>query len=120
MLMNGGSYQGKRYLQRSTVELFTSKYSLISRRGLGFDKPEPNAGKSNPCCDNASLKTFGHTGFTGTCVWADPENDFVYVFLSNATYPSADKKKINNGTGVRETAQAYLYRAMGVANRYRK
>lgn len=120
MLLNGGSYQGKRYLQRSTIELFTSKYASISRRGLGFDKPEPNAGKSNPCCDRASLKTFGHTGFTGTCVWADPENDLIFVFLSNATYPSAEKKKINNGVGVRETAQAYLYRAMGIASRYRQ
>ena len=120
MLLNGGTYKGKRYLQRSTVTLFTERYSFLSRRGLGFDKPEPNAGKSNPCCDRASMKTFGHTGFTGTCVWADPENDLIYVFLSNATYPSADKKKINQGVGVRETAQAYLYRAMGIASRYRK
>ncbi len=120
MIMNGGIYKGKRYFQKSTVELFTAKYSLLSRRGLGFDKPEPNANKGNPCCDNASLKTFGHTGFTGTCVWCDPDNDLLYVFLSNATYPSAEKKKINHNGGVREQAQAYLYKSLGVASRYRK
>jgi beta-N-acetylhexosaminidase len=120
MLLNGGTYGNKRYLQRSTVDLFTSKYSLLSRRGLGFDKPEPMAGRSNPCADQASWKTFGHTGFTGTCVWADPEQKLLYVFLSNATYPHADKKKINHGGGVREIAQSYFYKAMGVVGKYRK
>jgi beta-glucosidase-like glycosyl hydrolase/CubicO group peptidase (beta-lactamase class C family) len=120
MLLNGGSYQGKRYFQKSTVELFTAKYSMISRRGLGFDKPEPNADKSSPCADNASLKAFGHQGFTGTCIWADPSNDLVFVFLSNRTYPTAENKAINKNGGVREIAQSYIYKSLGIPSRYTK
>lgn len=114
MLLNGGIYNGKRYLQKSTVDLFTSKQSSISRRALGFDKPEPNPSKGNPCSDNASLKTFGHQGFTGTCVWADPEYNLIFVFLSNRTYPSAENKLINR-LNVREKAQSLIYTAMGIA-----
>ncbi len=120
MLLNGGIYNNKRYLQQSTVELFTSKNSFISRRGLGFDKPETKSGKGNPCSDNASSKTFGHQGFTGTCVWADPETKLVFVFLSNRTYPSAENKLINSSLHVRETAQNYIYNAIGIANKSRK
>lgn len=120
MLLNGGVYNNKRYLQQSTVELFTSKNSFISRRGLGFDKPETKSGKGNPCSDNASAKTFGHQGFTGTCVWADPESNLIFVFLSNRTYPSAENKLINSSLHVRETAQQYIYNAIGIANKSRK
>ena len=119
MLLNGGIYNGKRYFQKSTVDLFTSKYSLISRRGLGFDKPEPNANKGNPCSDNASLRTFGHQGFTGTCVWADPEQGLLFIFLSNRTYPSAENKLINK-LDVREKSQSILYSALGIAPKARK
>ncbi len=90
MLLNGGTYNGKRYLQKETVELFTAYQSNISRRGYGFDKPE----KDNPTRKepyptlSASPRTFGHTGFTGTCTWADPDNNLVYVFLSNRVHPS--------------------------------
>lgn len=119
MLLNGGIYNGKRYFQKATVDLFTSKYSSISRRGLGFDKPEPYSNKGNPCSDNASLKTFGHQGFTGTCVWADPEHGLLFIFLSNRTYPSAENKLINK-LDVREKAQSILYSAMGIAPRARK
>lgn len=114
MLLNGGVYNGKRYFQKSTVDIFTSKYSTISRRGLGFDKPEPSASNGNPCSNNASLKTFGHQGFTGTCVWADPANGLVFIFLSNRTYPSAENKLINR-LDVREKAQTYIYSALGIA-----
>jgi beta-glucosidase-like glycosyl hydrolase/CubicO group peptidase (beta-lactamase class C family) len=119
MLLNGGVYNGKRYFQKSTVDLFTSKNSFISRRGLGFDKPETKSGKGNPCCDNASSKTFGHQGFTGTCVWADPESNLIFVFLSNRTYPTADNKLINSSWNVRENAQQYIYNALGMATRSR-
>lgn len=118
MLLNGGIYQGKRYFKPATVELFTGKFSRISRRGLGFDKPETRAGVGNPCSDQASRSTFGHQGFTGTCVWADPETDLVFVFLSNRTYPSADNKLINS-LDVREKAQSMIYTALGVAGKPR-
>jgi CubicO group peptidase (beta-lactamase class C family) len=119
MLLNGGIYNGKRYFQKSTVELFTSKYSFISRRGLGFDKPETKSGKGNPCCDNASSKTFGHQGFTGTCVWADPESNLIFIFLSNRTYPTAENKLINSSLNVREVAQKYIYNSLGLASKSR-
>lgn len=115
MLINGGVYKGKRYFKKSTVELFTAKNSAISRRALGFDKPEQNSSKGSPCANNTPFSAFGHQGFTGTCVWADPDNKVIFVFLSNRTYPDADNKAINRNGGVRETAQQYIYKAMGVA-----
>ncbi len=116
MLNNGGIYEGKRYLKKSTIDLFTSKYSFTSRRALGFDKPEPNKSKSQPTSSNCSLKTYGHTGFTGTCIWADPENDIIFIFLSNRTYPSADNKLIQR-MDIREKAQQYVYNAFGISSR---
>lgn len=119
MLLNEGTYRGRRYFKPATVKLFTARNSTISRRGLGFDKPEPTAGRSNPCADNVSLSAFGHQGFTGTCVWADPEHKLVYVFLSNRTYPSAENKLITR-LNVREHVQETIYNALGIASRYRK
>ena len=112
MLMNGGVYNGKRYLQKETVELFTGYESNISRRGYGFDKPEKdNASRKEPYPTlSASPKTFGHTGFTGTCTWADPENNLVYVFLSNRVNPSGSDVllKMNVRPKIHET----IYRAI--------
>lgn len=85
MLLNGGEINGHRYLQKSTVDLFTAYHSDISRRGYGFDKPEKDntTGKEPYPTLSASSQTFGHTGFTGTCTWADPANNVLFVFLSN-------------------------------------
>lgn len=94
MLMNGGYYNGQRFLDDETINNFTKYQYVNSRRGIGFDKPQPNRNKVNPVSDLASHKTFGHSGFTGTQMWADPENGIVYVFLSNRVYPSADNKKL--------------------------
>jgi len=94
LLLNGGTYGGHRLLKPSTIELFTKKSSKKSRRGLGFDKPETTPGKSSPAGKGASSLCFGHTGFTGTCTWADPKNGLIYVFLSNRIYPNADNKKL--------------------------
>jgi CubicO group peptidase (beta-lactamase class C family) len=94
MLLNGGTYGTHRLLKPSTIELFTKKSSKKSRRGLGFDKPETTPGKSSPAGNGASALCFGHTGFTGTCTWADPKNGLIYVFLSNRVYPNADNKKL--------------------------
>jgi len=114
MLLNGGLYDGKRYLKKETVKIFTARNSSLSRRALGFDKPEFMAGKGSPCTPEASQETFGHQGFTGTCVWADPKNDLLYVFLSNRTYPSADNKLITR-MNIREKTQEYIYRSLGIA-----
>lgn len=96
MLLWNGKYGGHTFFKPSTVEYFTSCYNCPqNRRGLGFDKPEPNPDKISPVTRNASLQTYGHQGFTGTCVWIDPKEQLVYIFLSNRIHPSAENKKIN-------------------------
>jgi len=109
MLLNGGTFNGKRYLQQETIELFTAYHSNNSRRGLGFDKPEKdNYKRPEPYpALSASTATFGHTGFTGTCVWADPKNNLVYVFLSNRVTPDGTNNKLlkmNVRTNILEAA----------------
>ncbi len=92
MLLNGGTYNGTRFLNQETIDMFTAYQSEDSRRGLGFDKPEKDPKKISPCSDLASPKCFGHSGFTGTQMWADPETGLIYVFLSNRIYPTATNK----------------------------
>jgi beta-N-acetylhexosaminidase len=111
MLLNGGTFAGKRFLEPSTIDLFTHKESAISRRGYGFDKPEPDPNKTNPCSDETPLSTFGHTGFTGTCIWVDPENQLIYVFLSNRVNPNAENWKLVS-MGVRTEIQSTIYKAI--------
>ncbi len=94
MLLNKGTYGGQQYFQPQTVETFTSKQSNVSRRGLGFDRWDPDLSKKYPS-ELASSQTYGHTGYTGTCVWVDPSRGLVYVFLSNRVYPSVTDKLSN-------------------------
>jgi beta-N-acetylhexosaminidase len=94
MLLNGGYYNGKQFLKKSTIEQFTKRHNPEYRRGLGFDKPETNQHLPNPASDMAPAACFGHTGFTGTMVWADPKNELIYVFLSNRIHPTADNRKL--------------------------
>lgn len=91
MLLNQGSYGGQQYFTPQTVQLFTGKQSNISRRGLGFDRWDPDLTKKYPS-ELASPQTYGHTGYTGTCVWVDPSRGLVYVFLSNRVHPSVSEK----------------------------
>jgi beta-N-acetylhexosaminidase len=114
MLLNGGAFNGKNYLHRETIDLFTDYHSIISRRGYGFDKPEKdNATKTEPYpCLSASARTFGHTGFTGTCTWADPEKKLIYVFLSNrVNAEGGDNKKLLN-MNVRPKIYEAIYKAL--------
>lgn len=110
MLLNKGNWEGEHYFQPSTVDLFTSYQSENSRRGLGFDKPEKNnAALKDPYpCLSASSSTFGHTGFTGTCVWADPENQLLFIFLSNRVYPTRNSK-VYNALNMRSKIQERIY-----------
>jgi beta-N-acetylhexosaminidase len=94
MLMNYGFYNGKRFLKASTVIEFTKRQSTNTRRGLGFDKPENLPGKASPTSQYASNNCFGHTGFTGTCIWVDPDKGLVFVFLSNRIHPSANNRAL--------------------------
>ena len=110
MLMNGGRYYNIQFLKKETIDLFTKKQAYDSRRGLGFDKPQFNRKKVNPASDYASTQCFGHTGFTGTMVWADPKHDLVYVFLSNRVYPNQENKKLIR-EGTRTEIMDVIYRS---------
>lgn len=89
MYLQGGLYGGKRFLNERTIKKFNTCYFCHKdvRRGVGFDKPQLK--EKGPTCGCVSRKSFGHSGFTGTYTWADPDEELVYVFLSNRTYPSA-------------------------------
>jgi beta-glucosidase-like glycosyl hydrolase/CubicO group peptidase (beta-lactamase class C family) len=91
MLLNKGVINEKRFISAATVELFTQYQSSISRRGYGFDKPEKdNATRKAPYPSlSVSSGAFGHTGFTGTCTWADPKTNMVFVLLANRVHPTA-------------------------------
>ena len=106
MLLNGGTYGGVEYFKPETIKLFTSKQSDVSRRGLGFDRGNGTGYPSS----NASPDSFGHTGYTGTCVWVDPDQKLVYIFLSNRVYPSASNKL--NSLRIRPRIQDAIYEAI--------
>jgi CubicO group peptidase (beta-lactamase class C family) len=113
MLLNKGSWNGKNYFNQSTVDLFTAYNTDNSRRGLGFDKPEKNNATSKdpyPCL-SASPSTYGHTGFTGTCVWADPEKELLFIFLSNRVYPTRDNKAFSE-LNLRAKIQDAIYASL--------
>lgn len=111
MLMNDGYYGGTRYLKKGTVGEFARRVPGSSRRGLGFDMKELNSRKRTYTSEESSALTYGHTGFTGTCVWNDPEHNLVYIFLSNRTYPTMRNNKLNK-MAYREQIHTLIYHAM--------
>lgn len=111
MLAAQGQYGGRRYLSRETCRLFMNRTSRISRRGLGFDKPDAAPGKG-PCADEAPAEVVGHTGFTGTCAWADSANGLVFVFLSNRVYPRPFDHKALMTLNIRPRIQQLMYQAL--------
>lgn len=115
MLLNKGTYANRRYLSDDVIEAFTSQAFEGNRKGIGFDKPEPDTLKNGPTARLASHSTFGHTGFTGTATWADPENDFTFVFLSNRVHPDAGNKKLIK-MNVRTDLQQKAYELIIQAN----
>jgi len=110
MLLQGGQYGGNRYFQRETVLKFTEKQYANNRRGMGWDKPLMGEW-FGPTSEYASEQTFGHTGFTGTAVWADPEFDLIYVFLANRIYPDAGNSKLLK-ENIRTRIQNVIYRSI--------
>lgn len=108
MYLQKGYYGGKNFFKPSTIDRFNTCYFCPedNRRGVGFDKPQ--LGKSGPTCGCVSMTSFGHSGFTGTYTWADPEQELVYVFLSNRTYPTMENRKLIT-EGVRTIIQEYIY-----------
>ncbi|MEC3878043.1 serine hydrolase domain-containing protein [Parapedobacter sp. 10938] len=109
LLLNRGEYGGDRYFKPETVDLFSSKQSKTSRRGLGFDRANPDTSKAYPS-KLASPATFGHTGYTGTCIWIDPEEQLIYIFLSNRVHPVRSTKLYE--LNVRSRIQDTFYEAV--------
>lgn len=111
MWLNGGEYGGERYLSEETIKLFTTTKSSISRRGLGFDKPDPRNSRTNPTSPGTPIEVYGHTGYTGTCFWVDPNNNMIYIFLSNRVNPSRSPNRLSS-LEIRERIQEELYKAL--------
>lgn len=112
MLLNRGEYGGVRYYKPETVDLFTSKQSKTSRRGLGFDRYDPNP-KVNYPSKLANESVYGHTGYTGTCIWIDPRNQFIYIFLSNRVHPQVSSKLLD--LNIRSRIQDVMYETINNA-----
>jgi beta-glucosidase-like glycosyl hydrolase/CubicO group peptidase (beta-lactamase class C family) len=114
MFLDGGSFNGKQYLKPETLKLFTAYNSEISRRGIGFDKPQKDnytTTDEHPYPSRyASPLTFGHTGYTGTCIWVDPKYDLVYVFLSNRVNPGRSNNLYKYN--IRGAIEDAVYKAM--------
>ncbi len=96
MFLNNGSYGGTNFISPHTIKEFTATQFAgnKNRRALGFDKPNITPSDFHPSCESASVQSFGHSGFTGTYTWADPQEGLVYVFLSNRVQPDASNRKI--------------------------
>ncbi len=113
MYLQKGVYGGRRYFSEATFDLFNTCIYCNEgiRRGLGFDKPELDPEKEGPTCPGASPGSFGHSGFTGTLAWADPDFGIVYVFISNRVYPDQDNSKLYD-LSTRTIIQQVLYDAI--------
>lgn len=113
MLLDDGMYQGKQILKASTIKYFTTAPFTASdnRRALGFDKLPIGKKGSATASKQASMASFGHTGFTGTFAWADPENDLLVIFLSNRVCPSREVNKLSK-LNIRTTLHDILYDAV--------
>ena len=111
LYLQKGNYGNQQYFTEKTFEDFNTCYfcAVGNRRGVGFDKPQ--LGSEGPTCGCASMTSFGHTGYTGTMAWADPETQIVYVFLSNRTFPVATENRLSKAN-IREDIQRIIYDAI--------
>ena len=94
MYLQKGTYGGENFIKPQTITAFNTCYYCDddNRRGAGFDKPQQEG--DGPTCGCVSMQSFGHSGFTGTFAWADPEETIIYVFLSNRTYPDSKNNRL--------------------------
>lgn len=110
MWLQKGNYGGVQYFKPETLHLFTRKQYETSRRGLGWDKPTLSDW-NGPTSLYASPQTFGHTGFTGTAIWVDPEFNLVFVLLSNRVYPDMLNTKLLSAN-IRPRIQDVIYQSI--------
>ncbi len=106
MLLNGGAYGGNQFFKSETIDYFTSS-THGNHRGLGFDKARYNYTASK----SASRRTYGHSGFSGTCVWVDPDEELIYIFLSNRIHPNARNGELKK-LRVRQKIHQVIYDAL--------
>jgi CubicO group peptidase (beta-lactamase class C family) len=92
MILNKGNYKGKQFIKPETVELFTKKQSEQSTRGLGWDTKSPEGSSAG---QYFSMLSWGHTGYTGTSVWTDPELKTFVILLTNRVYPTRNNNKLS-------------------------
>ncbi|MDR2920278.1 MAG: serine hydrolase [Tannerella sp.] len=111
LYLNNGSYGGNSYISEATCKLFTQTKSPTCRRGLGFDKPDMTDTKKSPCGELVPASVYGHTGYTGTCFWVDPDNGLIYIFLSNRVNPTRVNNKLSS-LDIRTRIQDVIYRSM--------
>ncbi len=110
MWLQKGNYGGIQYFRPETLELFTNKQYELNRRGLGWDKPTVSDW-NGPTSLYASRQTFGHTGFTGTAIWVDPQFELVFVFLSNRVHPDMLNAKLLSAN-IRPRIQDVIYQSI--------
>jgi CubicO group peptidase (beta-lactamase class C family) len=113
MYLNGGRYGGFDFIADSIIDQYNTCVHCDegNRRGIGFDKPEMDFEKEGPTCRCVSPSSFGHSGFTGTLVWADPETRILYIFLSNKIHPDQSNSKLVD-MDVRTNIQQVLHDAI--------
>jgi len=113
MFLNGGWYGEKVYIDSTTLALYTSCFNCDdeNRRGLGFDRPITEERDAGPACDDASARSYGHSGFTGTLAWVDPEYDLIYIFLSNRVHPNMANNRLID-QNIRTKVQQVVYDAL--------
>jgi beta-N-acetylhexosaminidase len=117
-LRMGGIYGRTTLLKTETIHSWTQRFDPDPRyrKAQGFDRPDSESGEG-PTCDQASWSSFGHSGFTGTLAWADPDHDLIFVFLSNRTYPDAENRKLIHNN-VRTELQQVVYESLGIPSRF--
>lgn len=110
-MLDGGTAAGERYVSEETCRLYTGSKSPKSRRGLGFDKPDIKRPDHSPTAPECPATTYGHTGYTGTCFWIDPDNRLIYIFLCNRIHPHRWNTTLTRN-GYRTKIQSLLYEAI--------
>lgn len=113
LFMNYGTYGGEFFISRKLIEDFTDCPFCKdgNRRGVGFDKPPTDPNHVRSVAASATPKSYGHSGFTGTLMWIDPEYDLIYIFLSNRIHPTSHNKKIYS-LDIRPSIHELLYQSI--------
>jgi len=111
LYLQNGYYGGDNYFSSRTFELFNTCHYCDqgNRRGIGFDKPQLE--DKGPTCGCLSMRSFGHSGFTGSYAWADPEKEIVYVFLANRTFPTSKVNRLLK-ENIRTEIQRLIYESI--------